>query len=411
MKRFGLIGERLGHSFSKTIHERLGLYAYDLLEVSSDDLALTLANTEFSGFNVTIPYKLAVISHCAELSDEAREVGSVNTILRRGDGSLFGHNTDLAGFLAMVERAGILLANMKVLILGSGGTSLTAQAAARRGGAREIVVVSRLGEVKYSDIYKHSDAEIIINTTPVGMFPNTDESAISLDLFCCCRGVVDVIYNPLKTRLLLEAEERGIPCVSGLYMLVAQAIFAAELFTGAALGSYVEQVFGELQCAVQSIALIGMPGSGKTTVGRALAVLTGRSFLDTDELLVERAGMSIPAIFELFGEPHFRELEREIVAECSKISGIVMSTGGGAPLLPENKHSLRQNSRVYLIERQGKLETEGRPLSKDSEALRKMALQRKPFYESCADSTVENNASPEDTARRILEEYYEAACH
>lgn len=404
--RYGLIGESLKHSYSKTIHEMLGKYGYDLLEAAPEGLRDIISDKRYAGFNVTIPYKETVMDFCAELSPEAREIGCVNTLLRLPGGGLLGHNTDFEGFCEMARRAGVAFAGKKVLIFGSGGTSKTARAAAAAGGAAEIMIVSRRGKVTYESLAGHRDAQVIINTTPVGMYPKNGEGLVSLERFPKLTGVLDVIYNPLKTRLVLQAETLGIPCSGGLYMLVRQAVAAAALFTGGSLMSEAESIYGKICRDTQNIILIGMPGCGKTRLGGLIAKALGRELLDTDLLVEEKAKISIPGIFEKHGEARFRELEREAVAGCGKRTGMVIATGGGAPLYEENRLNLRQNGKIFLIRRDmEKLPTQGRPLSKDRETLRGMELERMPVYEAFADAVIDNNGSPEVAVSAILEEF------
>jgi shikimate dehydrogenase len=376
-----LIGEHLSHSYSKLIHEAFGLYGYELAPLAPDALGDFLKNGEYHGLNVTIPYKKAVIPYCAELSETARAIGSVNTILRRPDGSLYGHNTDFGGFLALADRAGIAFEGKKVLIFGSGGTSLTAQAAARARGAREIVVVSRKGPVTYDSLGAHEDSEILIQTTPVGMYPHNADTLVDVGRFGRCEGVLDVIYNPLRTRLVREARARNIPASGGLFMLVAQAKEAAELFCGHEISEEItEEVYRTLLRRVANVVLVGMPGSGKTTVGKAVAKRLGREFFDVDELIETAEGMPIAQIFAQFGEAHFRKLEADCVAQCAVRSGVVIAPGGGAILNKESTALLSQNGRVYWILRDiSKLDTSLRPLSKDRAALEEMYVRRSPL--------------------------------
>jgi shikimate dehydrogenase len=305
----------------------------------------------------------------------------------------------------MTRRAGISFEGKKCAILGSGGTSLTARTACETRGAAETVVVSRSGEVGYGDTERYRDAGILINTTPVGMFPGKNAAPVDLTLFDKLEGVADVIYNPLRTLLIQRAQELKIPRASGLYMLVSQAVQAAELFCGRSFEDETGRIFGELFTSRANIALVGMPGCGKTTVGNRLAKITGRALYDTDLIIESRANLSIPEIFSRFGEDHFRRLESEIVAECSLLSGAVIATGGGAVLSGENRAAIRSNSRVYLLERPGELPTDGRPLSRDVETLRKMKFFRAPYYAASADRSVANIAGAYDTARRVLEEF------
>ncbi len=401
-----LIGERLGHSYSKLIHEAFGLYSYELVSLPKDRVGEFMENEEFDAFNVTIPYKRTVMPYCSYISPEARKIGSVNTVVRTPDG-LHGFNTDYFGFESMAERAGIDFAGKKVVkkvvILGSGGTSLTARAVASDSGADKITVVSRSGEYNYDNLEKLADCEVLINTTPVGMYPNNGSSAVSLDKFPHCEAVLDVIYNPLRTGLIMQALERGIKCSGGLYMLVAQAAQSAKYFCSAEIGKEeIERVFRSLALSVQNIVLIGMPGCGKTTVAEELAKLTERRAVDTDSLVEESAGMGVPAIFSQYGEKRFRELEAQAVRSAAKEKGLIISTGGGAVLDPENVRALKGNGRIYYLKRDlGLLSLDGRPLSKSRETLDKMFETRDPIYSNCADAAINNDLSPVLTAQRI----------
>ena len=408
---FGLIGERLGHSYSAEIHRAFGAYDYVLNSMPPEAVGPFLSEKNFRGINVTIPYKQTVIPFCDEISATAQKIGSVNTIVRRADGSLLGDNTDYAGFSAMARRAGISFDGRKVAVLGSGGTSLTARTVAADEGATEIAVVSRTGTVNYENLSVIRDYDIVINTTPVGMYPRNGEAAVSLADFPNCCGVIDVIYNPLRTALLSQAHERGIPYTGGLYMLTAQAAYAYERFIGKALPEEIlEKVYRELLCSVENIVLVGMPGCGKTTVGQMLAEKLGRELVDIDAAVAERAGMSVPEIFASQGEAAFRKLETETAAEVGKRKGIVIAGGGGIILTAENRAHLRQNGRVYCLERPlESLSTADRPLSKDLETLKKMAEVRAPMYALASDATISNNRAPSETVAAILEDFYETA--
>ena len=412
---YGLIGERLGHSYSPQIHAHLADYSYVLKALPPEELDGFLAARSFKGLNVTIPYKQAVVPHCAELSEEAKEIGSVNTLVVRPDGSMIGHNTDIGGFIYMLRQAGIDPAGCKAVILGSGGTSLTAQTALRRMGAREIIVVSRSGPVTYDDLYAlHADAEILINTTPVGMYPKTGLSAVELDRLPAVRGVADVIYNPEKTKLILDAMDKGIPCVSGLPMLVAQAREAAEWFTGKSIdASNVEKIVGEIKSQTLNLVLIGMPGCGKSTLGSLLSEMTGRPLIDCDAEIVKRAGMPIPEIFAQYGEAHFRDLESQVIQDVCSASGCIIATGGGAILRSENVRAIRQNGRVCFIRRDvALLPRDGRPLSSASDdAVARLWEQRRDRYHAAADFIIDNDGAPECAAQRIQEGFHEAAHH
>lgn len=411
---YGLIGEKLGHSYSQMIHARLADYRYELKEVALERLDAFIEARNFRGLNVTIPYKQAVMKHCAELSPEAMEVGSVNTLIVRPDGSLFGHNTDIDGFIYMLRRGEIDPAGAKAVILGSGGTSLTARAALTRLGAREIVTVSRKGPVDYAALYaEHADAEILVNATPVGMYPKNGASPVELDRLPKVRGVADVIYNPEKTALILAARAKGIPAVSGLSMLVAQAREAAELFAGHAIpAGRVEDIVSEIGAQTLNLILVGMPGCGKSTLGQAVAAALQREFVDCDAEIVRRAGKSIPEIFAQDGEGAFRALESGVLADVCRGHGLVISTGGGAVLRAENRDAMRQNGRVCLIRRAlALLPRDGRPLSASEDAVARLWEARRAAYETAADFPVENDGTVEEAAEKIREGFYEAAHH
>lgn len=411
---YGLIGEKLGHSYSQMIHARLADYRYELKEVAPERLDAFIEARNFRGLNVTIPYKQAVMKHCAELSPEAMEVGSVNTLIVRPDGSLFGHNTDIDGFIYMLRRGEIDPAGAKAVILGSGGTSLTAHAALTRLGAREIVTVSRKGPVDYAALYaEHADAEILVNATPVGMYPKNGASPVELDRLPKVRGVADVIYNPEKTALILAAQAKGIPAVSGLSMLVAQAREAAELFAGHAIpAGRVEDIVSEIGAQTLNLILVGMPGCGKSTLGQAVAAALQREFVDCDAEIVRRAGKSIPEIFAQDGEGAFRALESGVLADVCRGHGLVISTGGGAVLRAENRDAMRQNGRVCLIRRAlALLPRDGRPLSASEDAVARLWEARRAAYETAADFPVENDGTVEEAAEKIREGFYEAAHH
>lgn len=406
---YGLIGARLGHSHSPRIHAALAGYNYQLRELKEEELAGFLTERAFRGINVTIPYKKAVMPFCAELGEGARRIGCVNTIVKRSDGSLYGDNTDYYGFCQTARRAGVTFAGRHVLILGSGGTSLTAFQAAEDLGAASVERVSRSGELNYETVYRREETEIVVNTTPVGMFPKNGERAVNLSRFPRLQGVVDVVYNPLRTAFLLQAEALGVPAAGGLPMLVAQARRASELFTGERIPEErMEAVLREVAADVTNVVLIGMPGSGKSTVGAALARRLEWPFVDADEEIVRRAGRSIPEIFAEDGEERFRTLETEVLSDLGKRSGIVLATGGGAVLFERNLPLLRQNGRIYRITRDvSRLATCGRPLSSSPERLREMERERAPFYERAADVTVSNDGSTAETVAAIMRDLRE----
>jgi len=398
----GLLGGKLGHSYSPQIHSQLGDYRYELCEKNTDELENFLKNGDFSGLNVTIPYKKAVIPYCAELSPRAKALGAVNTIVRRSDGTLIGHNTDFFGFERMLCTSGLQVAGKKVLVLGTGGASNTAVAVLKEQGAN-VAVVSRSGENNYGNLQLHSDAAVIVNATPVGMYPDVGESSVDLALFPALEGVLDVIYNPARTKLLLDAESRGLITGNGLLMLVAQAKESAEWFTGKPIcDDVIPAIHGKLKNQMENIILVGMPGSGKSTVGKILAEMTGKKFIDTDIYLVEKTGHSIPEIFATQQEIGFRALETEVLAALGKQSGLVIATGGGCVTQERNYPLLRQNGTLFWLQRNLELlPVEGRPLSQITD-LGKMYEVRQPMYGRFADHIVDNNGDPEATANTIL---------
>ena len=398
----GLLGRKLGHSYSPQIHGLLGDYSYDLFEKEPEELASFLKDGDFTGINVTIPYKKDMIPYLDALSPAAQKIGSVNTIVRRADGSLFGHNSDYFGFVSLVKHSGIAVEGKKVLVLGSGGTSNMVVTALRDLGAAP-VVISRSGENNYGNLHLHSDASVIVNATPVGMYPNTGVSPIDLNRFPKLDGVLDVIYNPAKTQLLLDAESLGIPHENGLWMLVAQAKEASEYFTGKKLpDSCIEKIHGILSRQMKNIVLIGMPGCGKSTIGTLLAETLGRTFVDADAQIVQMAGKSIPEIFAQDREDAFRQWESDALAHLGKQSGLVIATGGGCVTRQGNYPALHQNGSIVWLERDlSLLPTDGRPLSQ-SNRLEEMYAVRKPLYEAFADVRVANTGSPENTVTEIL---------
>lgn len=409
---YALLGEKLAHSYSKEIHALLGDYGYEHVELAPAEFRAFVMRREFKGVNVTIPYKRLAFELCDELSTEAKRLKNVNTIIRERDGRLVGHNTDYYGLSWMIRRSGINPKGKKTVVLGaSGGAALTALAVLEDLGAH-IVPVSRRGPVTYDALYReHADAEIIVNATPVGMYPDVESAPVELDRLNDVRGVLELIYNPHVTSLMLDARARGIPCENGLSMLVAQAARAKELFTGEpAPDDLIDGIRRRLCREKLNIVLIGMPGCGKTSIGRKLSCMMGREFIDVDAEIEVCAGISIPEIFERYGEARFREMERETIFECAKRRQAVISTGGGAPLNACNMRALSRSGVIIRIERAIEcLETNGRPLSKDTGALMRMARQRGPIYEAAARFTVKNFATVELAARAALEGFYEAA--
>lgn len=398
----GLLGQHLGHSYSPAIHAQLEDYSYSLFEKEPEELESFLKNEDFHGINVTIPYKKAVIPYLDELSPVATRLGAVNTILRRPNGSLIGHNTDYFGFQSMVEQSGLHVNRKKALVLGSGGASNTAVAVLEELGA-QVVVISRSGANNYNNLHLHADASIIVNTTPVGMYPNVGKSPVDLDLFPHLEGVLDVIYNPARTQLLLDAEQRGLITQNGLWMLVAQAKESAEWFSGHPISNdCIAGILQRLSLQMKNIILIGMPGCGKSTVGRALATHLGRKFIDADVAIETHAGMSIPEIFAQQAEDGFRTIETKVLDGLGKQSGLVIATGGGCITRPENYPLLHQNGIILWLKRDiSILPTHGRPLSQSGK-LEEMFRIRQPMYQHFSDLAVENHGHPSDTVQEIL---------
>ena len=397
----GLLGRKLGHSYSPQIHGQLASYDYSLFEKEPEELEGFLKNGNFVGLNVTIPYKKDVIPFLDQLSPVARRLGAVNTIVRRRDGSLVGHNTDYFGFRYLVQQSGLDVRGKKVLVLGSGGASNTAVAALQELGAR-VVIISRSGENNYGNLHLHANASVIVNTTPVGMYPNTGVSPIDLGCFPQLEGVLDVVYNPARTQILLDAENRGLVAMNGLWMLVAQAKESAEWFSGETIpDSRITEIHAALRAQMENIILVGMPGCGKTTIGRLLARETGKQFVDADEALEARVGRKITDIIPTDGEAAFRCLETETLAELGKQSGFVIATGGGCVTQERNYPLLHQNGTILWLTRAlDKLPTEGRPLSQAGK-LQQMLATRQPMYRRFADAVIENDGTVEETLAQI----------
>ena len=397
----GLLGRKLGHSYSPQIHSQLADYQYRLFEKEPEELEAFLRSGNFSGINVTVPYKKAVIPFLDDLSDTAARLGAVNTIVCR-NGKLIGHNTDYLGFQTMLKASRLDVSGKKVLVLGSGGASNTAVAALQDAGA-DVIVISRSGEHHYGNLDKHADAAVIVNTTPVGMYPHVGISPIDLGLFPKLEGVLDVVYNPARTQLLLDAESRGIIAMNGLLMLVAQAKEAAEWFSGASISDEkIGQIHQTLRSQMENTVLIGMPGCGKSTLGRLLAERCGKGFVDADEKIVELAGKSIPEIFAEDGEEVFRDWETKALAELGKQSGLVIATGGGCVTRERNYPLLHQNGVIYWIKREiAQLPTHGRPLSQQGN-LEDMYAIRKPLYENFADHEIDNITDPEAALNAMI---------
>lgn len=408
--KYGLIGEHLKHSYSCEIHAQIADYEYELHEIPPSGLGGFLKKREFNAINVTIPYKQDVIPYLDEISDTAKRIGAVNTIVNR-NGRLYGDNTDFAGMLALAKHIGVDMKGRKVLILGTGGASKTGHALAEYMGAQSVFYVSRSGKdgsITYEQaVTEYSDAQIIINATPVGMFPKQDGRPIDISAFPKLEGVIDAIYNPLRTNLILDAQERGIPAEGGLYMLSAQAVHASAVFRDIPLDeSLVDKAFKSVKNDKQSIVLIGMPSSGKTTVGRILAEKCGKQLADTDEYIVRKIGMPISDFFAKHGEAEFRKIEKETVAELSATGGRIIATGGGAVLDAENVRALKQNGVLVFLDRRPEnlIATDDRPLASRRSALEKLYAERYDIYCAAAELHIDANTTPEAEADAILKE-------
>ncbi|MCL2099250.1 MAG: shikimate kinase [Oscillospiraceae bacterium] len=405
MKRFGLLGESLAHSFSPFIHAQLGGYEYRLYEKKREELDGFFMYGDFDGINVTFPYKKEVLKYCRSVSGTAQLTGSVNTIIRLPCGDFHGENTDFFGFCYLLKKTGVNISGKKAVVLGSGGSSLTVRAVLNRFNPREVIVVSRSGAENYGNIHRHSDAQIIINTTPAGMYPNNGVSPVSDSaIFKNCEAAVDLIYNPAHTEFLAQAEELGIPCFNGLSMLTAQAKKSAEYFTGTNISDEkIEDITAKTLKKTRNIILIGMPGCGKSSIGRALAEKSNREFADSDEWIEKKSKKSIPEIFSDCGEEVFRKLETEALETLCKLSGLVIAAGGGVVTTPRNRRIIRQNGLViYLTRELSDLPVCGRPLS-EKQGVEALAAVRLPLFESWSDCKIPVSG----IAQTAAEIYYE----
>lgn len=391
-KRYGLIGARLSYSYSPLIHRELGDYEYDLCETKADDLGRLLLSPDYDGFNVTIPYKKTVMKLCDVVSDEARKIGAVNAVVRTEDGKLAGYNTDYFGVKYQLEHNDIDVEDMKCVVLGDGGVSVTIQELLKDLHAKEVVVISRKGEDNYNNLYRHYDAEILVNATPVGMYPDNGSCLVDITKFRNIKGVIDVVYNPYRTKLILDCMENGIPCAGGLEMLVAQAKQSSEIFTGNQIDDdEIETILDELKRKVLNNVLIGMPGAGKTFLGRKMAEKQGKRFIDIDDMIIQHEGASIEEIFQQKGEAYFRKVETEMLKLACKEAGCVIATGGGVIKTKENYNIVKQNGVVIWIKRDlDKLETDGRPLS-TSTGVEQLYQERKDEYKRWSDYYIDNN--------------------
>ena len=406
MKKYGCIGKKLTHSFSKEIHAKLADYAYDLIELAEEEIAPFFEKKDFAAINVTIPYKQTVIPYLDSISEVAERIGAVNTIVNK-DGKLCGYNTDYYGMKALIERIGIDLTGKKVLVLGTGGTSKTARVVAVDMGAAEILTVSRRKTDHYityeEAVQKHADANVIINTTPSGMYPDCESRPIDITEFMQLIGVVDVVYNPLCTNLVLDAKQRGIKAEGGLYMLVMQAVVAVERFLDTTIAKEVaDQVFASIYASKENVVLTGMPGSGKSTVGKLLNI-EGFEFVDTDEEIEKRCGCSIKELIQEKGEAYFRALETEVIREVSSMNCRIISTGGGAVLKEENVRALKRNGKLYFLNADlSRLKaTDSRPLSDTQKKLARLYTERMSLYTGTADVVVPDLRTPQDEADYI----------
>ncbi len=401
----GLIGEHLGHSFSGPIHKELADYSYELRELTPDDVGNFVKSGDLDAFNVTIPYKKDVIPFLDEISDEAHAIGAVNTVVRGKDGKIRGYNTDYFGFCHMIDLSGVDVSGKKAIIFGKGGASLTVCAVLKDKGVSQLTVIGVEDNTR-ENLLKHTEADIIVNATPVGMYPHNGNTPVDLTLFPNCGCVLDVIYNPSKTALLLEAERLGIPYVNGLPMLVAQAARAFEFFTGDSYeeGS-IERITASVSRQIKNVILVGMPGCGKSTVGKAVAEVLGREFADADDEFTKMHGMTPAHCINTLGEDRFRELEHETLCELGKKSGMVIATGGGAVTRKCNYAPLHQNGTIFFIERKlENLARDGRPLSMKVSA-EEMYAARIGAYRRFADVTVVSNEIVEDTVSAIIENF------
>lgn len=402
---YGLLGQKLAHSFSPQIHSLLGEYEYKLFELEPEDVEAFIKSNSFDGINVTIPYKKTVMPYIATLAPNAKKIGSVNTVVRNPDGSLYGDNTDYDGFMYLVKSSKVDFAGKKVLVLGTGGASLAIIAVVKDLHAKELVNISRSGKNNYENISNHSDADIIINTTPVGMYPNNLISPVKLNIFTHLSAIFDIIYNPNKTKLILDAESLAIPAFSGLPMLVAQAKRSSEIFFDSQIpDSTTESILSELNFQMKNIILIGMPGSGKSSIGKLLSDKLNREFIDTDDVIVKSQGVSIPEIFKDSGEKEFRRIETEVIKDVCRQSEKIIATGGGIVTVEENYNAIRQNATVIFINRRtDALPTDGRPLSQ-SNSLTEMFEKRLPLYRRFCNIEIDGNGSIEEVAQRIIRE-------
>lgn len=408
--KYGCIGEHLKHSFSKEIHELIADYDYKIKEIASDKLDDFLVKKDFVAINVTIPYKERVIPHLSFIDEHAKLIGAVNTVVNK-DGNLYGYNTDFFGMNKLLEHAKVEVKDKKVAILGTGGTAKTAIAVTKYLGAKSVLVVSRLagdGKITYDELLsKHLDTQVIINTTPCGMYPNNYSSPLDLSRFVNLTGVIDAIYNPLRTNLVSQAISLGVTAEGGLYMLVAQAVRACEIFLEKKFPiEIIDNTFKKILSQKQNVVLIGMPSSGKSTVGEIIAKLLDREFIDTDREIVKQCG-EIKEIFNNYGEKAFRDIESNVIKEVAPSTCKVIATGGGAILRQENINALKQNGIVYFIDRplEKLIPTSDRPLSVDKKSIEKLYSERYSIYNSVCDKKINAESSPQEVANEIIGDF------
>lgn len=409
--KYGLIGEHLTHSFSKVIHEQIGDYVYEIKEIEPQNVDAFMRARDFCAINVTIPYKETVIPYLDYIDPSAKKIGAVNTVVNK-NGKLYGYNTDYFGMMALVSKIGLDIKDKKVLVIGTGGTSKTATAVINDLGAKEIIYVSNIevaGALSYDEVYKsHTDAQIIFNTSPVGMYPKNGGIPIDIAKFELLEGILDVVYNPIRTNLVIKAQNKGLLAQGGLYMLGAQAVYAYEYFMDTRVDkSICDTVYNTVLKQKDNIILTGMPSSGKTTIGKILASKTGKTFVDTDDEIVKKIGMDIPSYFAKYGEKAFRDIESEVIKEVSVNNNQIIATGGGAILKEENITYLKQNGNIYFLNRdlEKLIPTSNRPLSSDIDALKKRYDERYPIYTKTADIIINGNGTPNEVANYVYGEY------
>ena len=408
--KYGLIGERLGHSFSKEIHEQIGGYEYELVELNEQEFHKFMESKNFKAINVTIPYKEKVIPYLTHISKEASEIKAVNTIVNK-NGVLYGYNTDCLGLKEMINHFNIDVFNKKVMILGTGGTSKTSHQVVKDLKAKDVMFVSLNKEentITYDQVDEYAkDIDVLFNTTPCEMYPNNDKEIISLDNFKKLSGVVDVVYNPLRTNLILKAKNKSINCCSGLFMLIAQAFYAIEIFLDKKLDKQIiADLYQKMINEKENIVLIGMPSCGKSTIGKKLAKKINKKFVDVDSEIEKIIKTDIAGFINQYGEEAFRKIESEVVEQLSKQNNLVIATGGGSILKERNVNFLKQNGRLYFLDRSLKnlCVTSSRPLSSTYDALEKRYKERYPIYNKVCDVKVNGDMGISTIIKYIIQE-------